>query len=869
MTKGKIPNINNKLHGSELVTVTANSTGSLGFDEFNAVLNNVNASVLSNNIMKANYDLNAKTPTNFSNLISGSADKFEIQDDRYKSLSFLSPRYLGSKTISANYNNYQPSGSLVLFVDNEVGAWDGDQTFNSIPGLEIFHRGNPLGKLTAIDLYSTHFVLFDKIEINSSLFNRDVFHCLYIIDDMGNKLPLSYKNKNLVTLQRLFKPGSNSEVIFLGANNQELLDNYPIERVGIVSKDNIVISNDLFIKDTNNALFSLADTSQAVGLSLFDNGVATSQFTFSYNKYGNTENSIPNAVNYRSVRLAPSLFSASLVSSNPNTYKLTYSTSGSRASLIDDGNYLSISNNHILRVSGSSQFLYHFNYLTSSVPTYLGSPLATLLDTTGTLLAYASSSYLNPSPYTFNENSLDPFYILTYNSQNHKVFEGTVYETIINDAKFESINPYQVINNGAVGYSNKALPNTTLSNLTSMTPQSSMTQSTPLKEGDFLEFGTFNINGYIDSSLVDQNDPYQSIKDNLPITKLVTTRVKSIELPGTFSDYLLKYDGYFGTGPNQGTWGCIGTTAKFPIGGTYQPLTFIDLWYKPSWPPLNNPTGVEICLSHFSGSFVSLVNEPIESQPPIPDPYWITGYASNDAPWIWCSGSIGAEYNPVWNHESFSPGDMYGIILNKSTSGYVDYTAFGGPLNKLTHGDIIEFCLLSDFGPSNSYNNNQPLPDSKIWRYMVSKPGEQNPFGGNSIGFDAYKFYLTYLNGHNSDPIPYSAGFYNTAGTGIPSYPNWNYPSDAFVIYQIRKQTSTPSITVEVTAGNVDLNQLLKNSGSIMTKSDVKQHEQYIESQYLQGTGVGVLLPEDYDPKLREKLSDIINKTNIDISNLI
>ena len=61
MANGKIPNINNKFYGEKLVEVTfPGSTGSLGFDEYNAVLNNVNASVTSSIIMEADYALNAR-----------------------------------------------------------------------------------------------------------------------------------------------------------------------------------------------------------------------------------------------------------------------------------------------------------------------------------------------------------------------------------------------------------------------------------------------------------------------------------------------------------------------------------------------------------------------------------------------------------------------------------------------------------------------------------------------------------------------------------------------------------------------------------------------------------------------------------------
>ena len=252
MANGKIPNINNKFYGDKLVEVTfPDSTGSLGFDEYNAVLNNANSSITSSKIMNADYALNARIPTNNDRLISGTAQRMEIQDSNYSSVAWTSPRYVGSKTISATYNDYQASGSSVKFADGTTGTWKGDQVFDEYPGDATFRRGNPLGKVPAVDLYSTHFVLFDRIQIDDSFNDTDIFHCLYLIDDQGNKVPLTYKNKNLVDVQRLYKSGDNAEVLFLGQNDQNVFDEYPILRVGSRFDKASVFRNDFyFVQNT-------------------------------------------------------------------------------------------------------------------------------------------------------------------------------------------------------------------------------------------------------------------------------------------------------------------------------------------------------------------------------------------------------------------------------------------------------------------------------------------------------------------------------------------------------------------------------------------------------------------------------------------
>ena len=82
---------------------------------------------------------------------------------------------------------------------------------------------------------------------------------------------------------------------------------------------------------------------------------------------------------------------------------------------------------------------------------------------------------------------------------------------------------------------------------------------------------------------------------------------------------------------------------------------------------------------------------------------------------------------------------------------------------------------------------------------------------------------------------------------------------------------NAPYIDIELNSLN-NQNQafpgIVNESGSILSVVKNNEHEQYITSQFLEGSGVGALLPDNYDPKLREQLPDIINKTGIDINSL-
>jgi hypothetical protein len=551
MANGKIPNFNNKFYGDKLVEVTfPDSTGSLGFDEYNAVLNNANSSITSSKIMNADYALNARIPTNNDRLISGTAQRMEIQDSNYSSVAWTSPRYVGSQTISARYNDYTPSGSSVTFADGTTGTWKGDQVFDEYPGDSTFTRGNPLGKVPAIDLYSTHFVLFDRININDAIFDRDIFHCLYLIDDQGNKVPLTYKNKNLVDLRRLFIQGSNAEVVFLGQNNQDLLDEYPIERVGIVRTSDFSITNDLFVVDDTQSPNFLYPANNAPIANNFipGNGAASTRFTFIWNRGGNTQPTTPiitqnSSILYTGVPITPGLFQVVQNQGNQN-YRVRYGENTdttltlTRFDLLNNGFNIGCSHQNLLRLSYNNQspwfrVIPQYNTGPTVVKTYQQNPITGNYPET---YAATTGSYINNAPpfYPINENKLDPYYALTYNPQNKKVFEGTIYETIILDAQFTAVNP--LIGNftdlGQIqtpnvddGTLNVSLPD-------SMEPISTLgTSNSPaLTIGSSLSWGDVDITSQIDANILTPSNINDVIKEQLPASIQAETLVNDISI---------------------------------------------------------------------------------------------------------------------------------------------------------------------------------------------------------------------------------------------------------------------------------------------------------------------------------------------------
>jgi hypothetical protein len=753
MANGKIPNFNNKFYGDKLVEVTfPDSTGSLGFDEYNAVLNNANSSITSSKIMNADYALNARIPTNNDRLISGTAQRMEIQDSNYSSVAWTSPRYVGSQTISATYNDYTPSGSSVTFADGTVGPWKGDQVFDEYPGDETFTRGNPLGKVPAIDLYSTHFVLFDRIQIDTGFQNNDYFHCLYLIDDQGNKQPLTYRNKNLVDLQRIFVKGSNAEVVFLGQNNQEVLDEYSIINVGRFFDDKAFLVNDLFSTEFQSPqdirfVAEVASTQDGT-----EDGRVLTNAVFKFNGL--------NSHTYQ-FTFSPSLFSASLA---PNgNYRLKYLENVSLRSSLSGSAY----QQYILK----SKFTAPGNFMSQSQ-------------------AFTYESFSTGSGWNslLWDSKLEPFYILSYNPINNKIFENTIYETSLEYFNFKSQDP-TLPTFPLIQWANAA-NNIFINPPTEISPQSTFTSNySPLTIGDTINLTRTNYEISINPSQISSN-PLQASEDLKNVVSygdVINLTVKDIKLPG---DVIIDY-----------------TLGNNLINST-----------------IDNPGGF--------------------SSPPPPGGYWISNEITTDFTSTVTLGqfnlgtydSINITTSTILLNTVYhiTPDAVHWIKIHIDQFPLVG--SWDGWFDQQMHqGDIIELKLYSVSAQE----------ELGSWRYMVLT----NVWDSTGI-YGTTTARIQFLNG-SSSPISTIAVDGN----------------DLYFLY-ISKCTKFDAPYIEVSCGT-DLSTEILNGGNAFTIRNIYPHEQYIESQNLSGSGVGVIIPENYDPKLREQLPDIINKTGIDINSLV
>jgi hypothetical protein len=179
-------------------TVEVATTGLISpFYNYGALHQNINSYLRSKNLIDLDYNSDQLIPVNYGavtyslNLLNTDAyaaytnpnNPFaQVQDYNYNLIRSLLPRYIGSKTISAKYNDYI----------------DGDQSY---------------GKTAAIDKIKYQYAyLVDIYTASAFLPRRSNAQIKYLIDDEENVLDLTKANKNIFEVQNIFKSGETVNV---------------------------------------------------------------------------------------------------------------------------------------------------------------------------------------------------------------------------------------------------------------------------------------------------------------------------------------------------------------------------------------------------------------------------------------------------------------------------------------------------------------------------------------------------------------------------------------------------------------------------------------------------------------------------------
>jgi hypothetical protein len=164
---------------------------------------NISASVRSERFFNLDYTSDQLTPINLG-LITQSINRAltdnyntytnpnnpyaELQDTNYRLNSFTIPRYYGSKTVSANYNDYT----------------EGDESYGSTAAIDKIK----FQYAYLVDMYSSSFQLPGRVNAQIK----------YIFNNDQNVLNLTKANENIFTVQNVFKSGETVDVSLFDYN---------------------------------------------------------------------------------------------------------------------------------------------------------------------------------------------------------------------------------------------------------------------------------------------------------------------------------------------------------------------------------------------------------------------------------------------------------------------------------------------------------------------------------------------------------------------------------------------------------------------------------------------------------------------------
>jgi len=183
---------------TEISSIQFNGTGSTYTTQsLNYLYQNISASVRSQRFLDLDYTSNQLTPINLglitqsiNNALTDNYNTYtnpnnpyaELQDTNYRLNSFTVPRYYGSKTISATYNDYT----------------QGDESYGSSAAIDKIK----FQYAYLVDMYSSSFQLPGRVNAQIK----------YIFSNDQNVLNLTKANENIFTVQNVFKSGETVDI---------------------------------------------------------------------------------------------------------------------------------------------------------------------------------------------------------------------------------------------------------------------------------------------------------------------------------------------------------------------------------------------------------------------------------------------------------------------------------------------------------------------------------------------------------------------------------------------------------------------------------------------------------------------------------
>lgn len=249
------------------------------YNDYNALFGNAETPQFSFQLMDVDYTTDFAAPVNFDLIISGTADRAQVQDSNYSSYAWSNLRYWGSRYNSFNPYNYVPQSKIEFYrLGGNTTTNIGD--FND-PSLD----GSGLGTLPAVEQNQTYIAYFDGVGgTGPEIIGQTAYFVKYLIDINGNVVNPEPGNTALYNLLDNFEPGKNAVVKLIGSdptltsnpNDDSLVGLHPITHVGRITP--ILYSQNQSSSLDYESTMSFALLGNI--LNPLDVGVLTSKFTF-------------------------------------------------------------------------------------------------------------------------------------------------------------------------------------------------------------------------------------------------------------------------------------------------------------------------------------------------------------------------------------------------------------------------------------------------------------------------------------------------------------------------------------------------------------------------------------------------------------
>lgn len=248
------------------------------YNDYNALFGNAETPQFSSQLMDVDYTSTFTTPVNFDLIISGTADRAQVQDSNYNSYTWSALRYWGSRYNSFNPYNYVPQSKI------EFSRLGGNTTTNIGNFNDLSLDGSGYGELPAVEQNQTYIAYFDGVGgTGPEIIGQTAYFIKYLIDINGNIVNPEPGNSALYNLLDNFEPSKNAVVKLIGSdptltaspNDDALTGLHKITHVGRITPILLSQSGSSSLDYATTMSFALLGDI----LNPLDVGVLTSKFT--------------------------------------------------------------------------------------------------------------------------------------------------------------------------------------------------------------------------------------------------------------------------------------------------------------------------------------------------------------------------------------------------------------------------------------------------------------------------------------------------------------------------------------------------------------------------------------------------------------